>query len=286
MYHASKDVQRVPEGREKSARKENVVVLLGMDDCITAGLQTLYSRLTDVFGFVSGPGSRTGPGPTQHLFTKRLHGYEMFQRNRASVIYKIATVPGGFLCLEVHQHSLSLTFLQSNGHAINLNNVGFSWHPLRNMYILGVKMNCKSSSSSSSMTGESAVRAIMKIAQIMKIRQLFVSDASTVRCAYDPSIEIEHYSLLRLISGSPAYYERFGGHYVKPDEVAKSIALVIARLEPSEIAACKEYMTLVRTGLGSGTGTGPCLNGILQKAVGILKEAGGRPHEEYIIDIF
>ena len=141
-------------------------------------------------------------------------------------------------------------------------------------------MNC----SSSSMTGESAVRAIMKIAQIMNIHQLFVSDASTVRCAYDPSIEIEHYSLLRLISGSPAYYERFGGHYVKPDEVAKSIALVIARLEPSEIAACKEYMAFVRTGLGSGRG--PCLNSILQKAVGILKEAGGRPHEEYIIDIF
>lgn len=134
------------------------------------------------------------------------------------------------------------------------------------------------------MTGESAVRAIMKIAQIMNIHQLFVSDASTVRCAYDPSIEIEHYSLLRLISGSPAYYERFGGHYVKPDEVAKSIALVIARLEPSEIAACKKYMAFVRT--GSGTGRGPCLNGILQKAVGILKEAGGRPHEEYIIDIF
>ncbi len=257
-----------------------------MDDCITAGLQTLYSQLTDVFGFgfgfVSGP--ETNPGPTQYLFTKRLHGYEIFQRNRASVIYKIARVSGGFICLEVHQHSLSLTFMQSNGHAINLNNVGFSWHPLRNMYILGVKMNCRRSSSSS-MTGESAVRAIMKIAQIMKIRQLFVSDASTVRYAYDPSIEIEHYSLLRLISGSTGYYERFGGHYVKPDETAKSIALVIARLEPSEIAACKEYMAFVRTGSGSGSGSGLCLNGILQKAVGILKEAGGRPHEEYIIDI-
>lgn len=135
------------------------------------------------------------------------------------------------------------------------------------------------------MTGESAVRAIMKIAQIMKIRQLFVSDASTVRCAYDPSIEIEHYSLLRLISGSTGYYERFGGHYVKPDETAKSIALVIARLEPSEIAACKEYMAFVRSGTGSGH-TNRDLNGILQKAVGILKEAGGCPHEEYIIDIF
>lgn len=252
-----------------------------MDDCITAGLQTLYSQLTDVFGFVSGPETKPGPGPTQYLFTKRLHGYEIFQRNRASVIYKIARISGVFLCLEVHQHSLSLTFMQSNGHAINLNNVGFSWHPLRNMYILGVKMNCRSSSSS--MTGESAVRAIMKIAQIMKIHQLFVSDASTVRCAYDPSIEIEHYSLLRLISGSTGYYERFGGHYVKPDETAKSIALVIARLEPSEIAACKEYMAFVRT--GSGSGRGLCLNGILQKAVGILKEAGGRPHEKYIIDI-
>jgi hypothetical protein len=155
------------------------------------------------------------------------------------------------------------------------------------MYILGVKMNCNSNSNSN-MTGESAVRAIMKIAQIMNIHQLFVSDASTVRCAYDPSIEIDHYSLLRLISGSPAYYERFGGHYVKPDEVAKSIALVIARLEPSEIAACKKYMAFVRTGSGSGSGTGRglCLNSILQKAVGILKDAGGRPHEEYIIDIF
>jgi len=237
-----------------------------MDSRFDAAFHQLFSQLSTIFS-----GYDIRRTPTQHLFSKRL-AYDTITSNAASVIYKLAAVEGGFLCFETHHNSLSIVFLRPTGIELNNNNVGLTWHPPRGTYILGVRMNCPGVR----MRGETAVRAILKIARIMMIKQIFILDVASVGFRHDPTKIIEHISILRLIGGKKGYYERFGARYIR----SGAVPYLLSQLTETDIATCKNYLEgFCEPDLYNKLVT------IVRRSIAILTAKGYLPHVQELLII-
>ena len=139
-----------------------------------------------------------------------------------------------FLGFEVNKGGFGIMFYSYDDTTnavvqINRNNIGVSWSEKRNMYIGGIKANDEGYY----ITGKVGLMAMMELCKVCKLKKLFIDDAAWVNCNFlknhtGKPIEINHFSLVRIMNGSKGYYEsNLPGNYADPElaEAAKKFLL-------------------------------------------------------------
>jgi hypothetical protein len=214
-------------------------------------MDTLATHIAEVFRTYNPAIHRL---PSEYLFHKGLHGYEMYSKKPLNHVYKLAETDSATLCLELYAKCFAIKFFQ-NGTEANRNNVQCSWDTPRHMYFLGVKMN----DDGPRLPGKTAIRYILTIAHAMTIKQIFVSDTASIG-----TVPIHNFSLLRIIAGKPGYYEQFPGRYVNSEAAAKSKS-VLQSIHPNSIQLCYQHVVDKKGDVDE-------LNRIVQAAIKLLKE--------------
>ena len=151
-----------------------------------------------------------------------------------------------FFILQVTRRSLSLKFFNtSKDDDIGNNNIGFSWQDSRNMYIGGIKTNEKNYTFS----GTFGLEMMKNIMISLKMKSFFIDDAAHVSCPWDDKIDIEYFSIARIIAGKDGFYERLKNHerlsgnftYPEKAEQAKEFLRDPEKISQEEIDLCKRF---------------------------------------------
>jgi hypothetical protein len=156
--------------------------------------------------------------------------------------------PNDFFILQVNKRSLSLKFFNTvNDDDIGNNNIGFSWQPSRNMYIGGIKTdqtNVESDKIIYTFSGTFGLEMMKNIMISLKMKSFFIDDAAHVFCPWDNKIDIENFSIARIIAGKDGFYERLPGHFTYPEkaEQAKIFLRSPKNTSQQDIDLCKRFV--------------------------------------------
>lgn len=113
---------------------------------------------------------------------------------------------------------------------VNGNNFGFSWSVERDMYIGGIKSN----DNYYYIKGNEQIKLLKELCIACKLSKLFIDDAAQVYCnfgrdtIYPPKsvenvIEIENFSIARILNGKYGFYEgALSGYYNEPKKAEKA----------------------------------------------------------------
>ena len=147
----------------------------------------------------------------------------------------------GFLALTIDIDGININFRKypfgSTGvlndeetQKVNGNNLGFSWSVERDMYIGGIKAN----DNYYYIKGNEQIKLLKELCIACKLNKLFIDDAAQVYCnfgrdtIYPPKsgesvIEIENFSIARILNGKDGFYEgALSGHYNEPEKAEKA----------------------------------------------------------------
>ena len=115
---------------------------------------------------------------------------------------------------------------------LNNNNFGFSWDSRDKWYVYGVKTNDKGFT----IPGKDAGIYTMDIVKACKIQRLFIHDAAYVSCQFGvdkyalvsavpstepaprPTIDIDHFSIARILANKKGFYESDSVQYLEPEK--------------------------------------------------------------------
>lgn len=190
------------------------------------------------------------------------------------------------LVFEVTKVGFSIMFYSYNkatnkAKRINLNNIGISWSEKRNMYIGGIKTNDEGYS----ITGKVGLMGMSELCKACKLTKLFIDDAAWVNCNFlqnhtGKPIEIDHFSLVRIMNGSKGYYEsNLPGNYTDPELAEKAKKFLLEDFVPSlseeEKKVLKDFVKCSKQEcLDIPSSNCTILNSIVSKAIIELKKNG------------
>ena len=182
--------------------------------------------------------------------------------------------------IELYETSFRLEIIDKNNLSGQKNYFAFSKDNNKKMYIYGVIANQKGVFVSGTVLNQSA----MKIAKAMKIPELYIGDSAGIKCAGDNTIELNHFSLLRIISDKETFYQstmKPGYFYFlkdkNPEDKQKLIEeekqKILNKLKPEDIIFVKEYMSNIKEPSNIKSEDCSKLNCIIEKIDGSSPES-------------
>lgn len=148
--------------------------------------------------------------PTKHLFEK--YGLDLpdgtieEKNNNGNLINYLINLDGDDkfkINIELYETSFRLEIIDKKLSSTSHNSFAFSKDNDKKMYMYGVKANVQGVFVSGTVLNQSA----MKIAKSMRIPELYIGDSAGIKCAGDNSIELNHFSLLRIINDQETFYQ-------------------------------------------------------------------------------
>ncbi len=152
----------------------------------------------------------------------------------------------------------------------NTNNTSISYTDKRKMYIYGVKA---SSPLTPRISGTVLNNSMRDICRAMKISQVFISDSAGVNCAWDESISIDHFSILRVIGGKSTFYESLPGHFLNPEKAQEEKDILERETSLEEKEFVKKYLHLKKEKNRDGCDR---INAIIESAIEKLNNHAGK----------
>jgi hypothetical protein len=155
----------------------------------------------------------------------------------------------------------------------NTNNTSISYQDRRKMYIYGVKA---SSPLTPRISGTVLNRSMFDICKAMKIGQVFIADSAGVNCAWDESISVDHFSILRVIGGKATFYESLPGHFLNPEKAQEEKDILERETPFEEKVFIKKYLQLKKEKNTEGCHR---INAIIDSAIEKLNNHAGNPKD-------
>jgi hypothetical protein len=189
-------------------------------------------------------------GPTQHLNEKlkQIKPFVQLEEGFTSV-YKIADFNRDYqvvLCINPTSFQLLIVPLANYNNTPTTTNISCSADRSKKMYIYGIKANGEGPK----VSGNALNRSIMDICKAMRIPQLYISDSAGIRCHWNPRIEIQHFSLIRVIIGKPTFYSSLPGHFYNEDGAMSEIAMLQDAIPEEDKAYIRHYLQFTPTAPG------------------------------------
>lgn len=184
--------------------------------------------------------------PTSDLFDLNLSiRYPILVNESRHKIYNLGElIKDIYLGLELYKTSLSLIFVDKDGIQLNRNNVSFSWDRSKKMYVYGIKTN----DMGAFVNGRTLNLYCMLIAKTMHITEIYVGDSAGVKCSWNTNIEIEHFTIARIIAGKQGYYESaLIGHYLDKNNAELAKQYLIENSSDVEKCLCKLFVKNIDT---------------------------------------
>ena len=143
------------------------------------------------------------------------HGFNNF--------YEIDKIPDSFyrIILKLNKTGFSLLIvpLDNYENSPSINNVSFSFNRTIQMYMYGVKANGIGPKIRGNVLNNSA----FLICKAMHISKLYIYDNASITCYWNKSIEIQHFSILRILAGKHTFYSSLPGHYYNVEKANSEI---------------------------------------------------------------
>jgi hypothetical protein len=217
--------------------------------------------------------------PTEHLDKKLRENPEPLRplfKNDFNSVYLIGLFRGieYQVVLHLNINSFSILIVPQTNFDNTSTTTNISCSPYRKigmeMYTYGIKANGEGPK----VSGNTLNRATMAICAAMHIPQLYISDSAGIRCHWDTRIEIQHFSLIRVIVGKPTFYSSLPGNFVNVDAAMDEIAMLQANTSDEDKAYIEEYLKMPFTSSGDCTR----INKIVERGMTLL-ESQNRPIE-------
>lgn len=210
------------------------------------------------------PGSFTHP--TEHLDKKLRESNQLIALEQGfNSFYRIDVFdPGYQVVLQVNKNSFAILIvpLDNFENTNTTTNISFSPDRSKQMYIYGIKANGEGPK----ISGNTLNLSSIAICNAMHIPELYISDSAGIRCHWNPSMEVQHFSLLRVMIGKPTFYSSLPGHFFNVDAAMSEIAMLQREISEDDKAYIRYYLDLSRT-------SGDCnrINDIIAKGMSLLK---------------
>ena len=141
------------------------------------------------------------------------------------------------------------------------------------MYVYGVKANGEGPP----VSGTNLNKIMMLVCEAMHIPQVYISDSAGIRCHWNKDIELEHFSILRVIAGKPTFYESLKGDFFDVAKAQEEKTRIQSLVTPAEKALVEHYMNSL-TNSSKEPGDCEALNTIIHRVYTDLKTfRGGKP---------
>ena len=195
--------------------------------------------------------------PTEYLYKNVAKlGLTEIKKGPMETTYDIGQIEGDFHIYVTLSNTafqvqiIDITVKEEQRDAKKMNNFGFSPNSAKNMYIYGVKANGEGPK----IPGKELNNIAFDICQLMHIPELFISDSAGVQCHYDKRIDLDHFSILRVMAGKKSgekgyvegpgdtFYESLRGHFLNPDAVAKEKQTIYDAISAEERKLIREYL--------------------------------------------
>jgi hypothetical protein len=225
--------------------------MTNVQEKIQIKLDTLYENLEDVTEKIPSNTDQV----IEYLFDNILNNIYFksifLPENSAGhkKLFKLLSLDNNdFFILQVNKRSLSLKFFNTiNDDDVGNNNIGFSWQPSRNMYIGGIKTdqtNVEDDKIIYTFSGTFGLEMMKNIMISLKMKSFFIDDAAHVFCPWDNKIDIENFSIARIIAGKDGFYERLPGHFTYPEKAkqAKIFLRNPQNTSQEDIDLCKRFV--------------------------------------------
>lgn len=153
--------------------------------------------------------------------------------NKPYMFYTGALEPGRYgLQVQFYKKSIECHFAQFDhtntwrrNHS-DTNNISMSWDSKKGLYKYGVKMSNKYPY----IRGSIANRLAFQLAQSCRVRRLMISDSAYVPCLFSknispdiPVIDIDNFSIARILNGKRGFYHTSGVTYMEPEAAQRAI---------------------------------------------------------------
>jgi len=247
------------------------------DPILTLVETTLIPILSDIFrGFVADPADYKKP--TSHLYTElSTRGVFTVLDSGYTTTYKVTDIPDSDyqLVLDINRFTFALRIVPQAKfeNTARTNYISFSRDDRIGMYVYGVKANGEGPP----VSGTSLNKMMMMVCKAMRIPNVYISDSAGIRCHWNKDIELEHFSILRVMAGKPTFYESLKGHFWDVAKAQEEKRLLQGLLEPGEKALIERYLaSLTNTSIEAGD----CekVKAIVTKGYEALKAIrGGKP---------
>jgi hypothetical protein len=181
--------------------------------------------------------------PTSHLYSELNQSPFELLEDGFTRIYRIGVFDDNEyqVVLQINKNSFALLIVPLSNFENTSRTTNISCSPDRKnkMYIYGIKAN----GDGPKVSGNVLNQTIMLICKEMCIPQLYISDSAGVKCFWDDRIEIQHFSLLRVMIGKPTFYSSLPGHFFDPEEATKEITMLQKSTDEEDKAYIRHYLT-------------------------------------------
>ena len=137
--------------------------------------------------------------------------------------YEIDKIQDTFyrIILKLNKTGLSLLIvpLDNYENGPSINNLSFSFNRTIQMYMYGVKANGIGPKIRGNVLNNSA----FLICKAMHISNLYIYDNASITCYWNKSIEIPHFSILRIMAGKQTFYSSLPGSYYNIEKANRDI---------------------------------------------------------------
>lgn len=274
---------------------------IGIDiyDEIKESFNVLISAIRSITSYV--PVNTTNPLAAifDHVTTSsRLNQFRYTDiegfKDKAFVIYT-EPLRHGMFGLQVHfyETNIQCNFAQykstSNVWKRNdrdTNNVSITWDRHKKQHIYGVKMSQKYPY----IRGSMANRFAFQLVQACRIPRLVISDSAYVSCLFSknistdtPVIDIENFSIARILNGKSGFYHTAGVRYMEPELAERAIEFLQTEycksLSPFQKEILEQFDTCMKLGTCHTIEQSNCkiLNQIIENARKVLSSHGFAP---------
>lgn len=227
--------------------------------------------------------------PTAHL-SRKLESGEYFKivEPGFSSVYKIGDVGFGYsLYLIINAFNLQLKITRDGDfYASDADStyISISRQQSKGMYIAGLKTN---TTHGPRISGKTMLDVMTKLGAAMQIPNIFISDAAGVKCFWDDSIEIEHFSIMRVIVGLLTFYSFLPGHFYNEAQAERETHFLQSNATEETKIKIQDYLHALKTKTSSHFPEG-CneINSIIKSSIHKCKTEFGSTHLavlEYVV---
>jgi hypothetical protein len=150
------------------------------------------------------------------------------------------------------------------------NYISFSRNDRLKMYVYGIKANGEGPP----VSGTNLNKIMMLVCEAMRISSIYISDSAGIQCHWNKDVELEHFSILRVLGRKPTFYESLKGHFWNVEKANEEKDLLQRLVTPKE----KELLNLYFASLTNpSVKRGDCkaLQEIIHRAYEALKASSG-----------
>lgn len=196
------------------------------------------------------------------------YGLKMVGGNSHNTIYKLGqfSEQDYLVVMVINDNGFTIQFVPSNNieNTPTTTNISVSSNLKRKMYTYGIKAN----GLGPRVRGGDLNKATEEICNHMHIPQLFISDEAGISCYWDNSVELEHFSVLRVIAGNGTFYESsFRGHFYDEQAAMEDKEKIKFAISKSETAYVLHYLNSIKKKTAPRQGDNcQIINRIIRKA--------------------